>query len=356
MLIDWLAPQDGRAAKGDGGYGAWGEVGDGEPPGIDDGEWGSGDITADDRADRDAADGDFADEDAADPDAGFADEGRAGTRLRGGRGGRAQAEGSRWRLLRGRLADRLPITLRSALVAPAASAALVLALVALGAAVLSAWFAWRHRPVPLSSAPGVTSTIVAGPSAGVGAAGPADSGGASAASSSAGARSGGPAAEVVVDVAGRVSHPGVVRLPAGARVVDALDRAGGVLPGTDTTAVALARVLVDGEQILVDGRPGAPTAASAAVGASAGGTVAAGGSGAAASGAGGGAAGVGNPLDLNSATAEQLDALPGVGPVLAQRIVQWRTEHGPFRSPQQLGEVTGVGDKRLTDLLPLIRI
>lgn len=268
-----------------------------------------------------------------------------------GGGTPASPAAGRLRLLRARLADRLPLTLRSAVVAPTASAALVLALVALGAAVLATWVAWQHRPVPVSAAPVTSSTMIAALSPGpagdevsapvVG----------TATTGSAG-RTGAPVGEVVVDVAGRVHRPGVVRLAAGSRVVDALDRAGGALPGVDTTGVALARVLVDGEQILVDGRPGPSSDAPA--GSASGPAAGSGGAGAVAAGAG--TTGSGSPVNLNSATAEQLDALPGVGPVLAQRIVQWRVEHGPFGSPQQLGEVTGVGDRRLADLLPLIRI
>jgi competence protein ComEA len=135
----------------------------------------------------------------------------------------------------------------------------------------------------------------------------------------------------------------VLTLPAGARVVDAIAQAGGVLTGTDTSGLALARRLLDGEQILVDGRPG--PAPPPALGPGAG------------TGAAGSPAGApGTPVNLNTATAEALDGLPGVGPVLAQRIVEWRRAHGGFTSPRQLGEVTGVGDRRLDDLLPLITV
>ncbi len=145
-----------------------------------------------------------------------------------------------------------------------------------------------------------------------------------------------------------VARPGVVTLPPGSRVVDALDAAGGVLPGTDTSGLGLARRLADGEQVLVDGRPGPAPAPPPAAGGDGGG---AGGSGTAS-----GAAGAGAPLDLNAASAEDLDGLPGVGPVLAQRIVEWREAHGGFTTADQLGEVTGVGDKRLAELLPLVTV
>ncbi|WP_462188264.1 MULTISPECIES: helix-hairpin-helix domain-containing protein [unclassified Frankia] len=243
------------------------------------------------------------------------------------------------------------------MVAPAAQAALVLALVALAAALMTAWFSWQHRPVPLASSE--VGTLRTGESAAAGnarsdhsdhgATGPTsatDTNVASAPTTRA-ARTGA-SGEVVVDVAGRVARPGVVRLPAGARVVDAIERAGGAIPGTDTTGLALARMLVDGEQVLVDGRPGpAPPGqpAGTGLGPVGGSTASAAGSTAAT-----------GPIDLNAATAEQLDGLPRVGPVLARRIVEWRTAHGPFRSPEQLAEVTGVGDKRLADLLPLLKV
>ncbi|EIV93354.1 ComEA family DNA-binding protein [Frankia sp. QA3] len=268
--------------------------------------------------------------------------------------GRGSPAAGGWHAARERLAQRFPISLRGVVTAPAASATLVLALVALAAALLATWFAWQHRPMSVAAPAVRSSAMVAAPSAtadGVSARAGTDAGQAAAAGGAAGvaatAARTGAAGEVVVDVAGRVTRPGVVRLPAGSRVVDAIDRVGGVLAGTDTTGIGLARVLVDGEQILVDGRPGPPPAA---VGpAPAADATAAGGS-------GGGGGAQNGPVDLNSASTDQLDGLPGVGPVLAGRIVQWRTEHGPFRSAEQLAEVTGLGDKRLADLLPLVKV
>jgi competence protein ComEA len=217
----------------------------------------------------------------------------------------------------------------------------MLALAALGAAAVAAFFAWHTRPTPIASAParppashpvaGYTTGGWVGPRSAWATATPTPSASPSAASA------------VVVDVAGRVRQPGVVTLPPGSRVVDALTKAGGVLPGTDTTDLALARPLVDGEQILVDGKPGPAPAGPPAAGAGR------------ASGAAGASAPAG-PVHLNSATVEQLDTLPGVGPVLAQRIIQWRDANGPFSSPDQLGEVPGVGDRRLQELLPLITL
>ena len=133
-----------------------------------------------------------------------------------------------------------------------------------------------------------------------------------------------PSGEVVVAVAGKVRSPGLVRLPAGSRVDDAVRAAGGAT--ADVGLLNLARVLVDGEQVLVGVEP-PPGAAPAA-----------------------GGAAVGGLLDLNAATVGDLDALPGIGPVLAQRIVDWRTENGRFASVDQLREVTGIGEAKYQDL------
>lgn len=148
---------------------------------------------------------------------------------------------------------------------------------------------------------------------------------------------------VVVDVGGKVRRPGLQRLPAGSRVADALRAAGGVRPGTDTGGLNRARLLVDGEQIVV----GAP-APVPGVGA---------GAGAAGSGTGASAAGAapGTPVSLTTATVDQLDALPGVGPVLAQHIVDYRARHGGFRSVDELREVNGIGERRFADLRNLVR-
>ncbi|MFI8365852.1 helix-hairpin-helix domain-containing protein [Streptomyces sp. NPDC085466] len=145
-----------------------------------------------------------------------------------------------------------------------------------------------------------------------------------------------------MDVGGKVRRPGVLTLPAGSRVADALRAAGGVRAGADLTGLNRARVLFDGEQVLV-GVPGAGVP----------GAGAAGGSGGGGPGPGAGASGV--PVSLNTATAEQFDGLPGVGPVLARRIVDHRTEHGGFRSVEELREVDGIGERRYADLQPLVR-
>ncbi|MER6289718.1 ComEA family DNA-binding protein [Streptomyces sviceus] len=149
---------------------------------------------------------------------------------------------------------------------------------------------------------------------------------------------GAPGAEIVVDVGGKVREPGIQRLPAGSRVADALKAAGGVRPGTNTDTLNRARFLVDGEQVVVGGPP-APAPAPGT-----GGSVTGGPAGTAAA-----------PVSLNTATVDQLDTLPGVGPVLAQHIVDYRTRHGGFRSVDELREVNGIGDRRFADLRNLVR-
>ncbi|MEU5519718.1 ComEA family DNA-binding protein [Streptomyces sp. NPDC047860] len=147
------------------------------------------------------------------------------------------------------------------------------------------------------------------------------------------------APEIVVDVSGKVRDPGIHRLPAGSRVEDALRAAGGVRPGTKTDTLNRARFLVDGEQLVVGGP--APAGASQAP--------------APAPGTGTAAAGPPTPVSLNTATLDQLDALPGVGPVLAQHIVDHRTRTGGFRSVDELRDVNGIGDRRFADLRNLVR-
>ncbi|MEO6999791.1 MAG: ComEA family DNA-binding protein [Terracoccus sp.] len=158
------------------------------------------------------------------------------------------------------------------------------------------------------------------------------------------------ATELVVHVVGQVLRPGLVRLRQGSRVADAIAAAGGARTGADLTALNLARPVVDGEQVhvpkpgeVVSGRLSAPSS-----------TVGAGGAG---TGTGTGA-GTGTTalVDLNTADAAALDTLPGVGPVLAQRILDWRTEHGRFSSVDELGEVSGIGDKLMSQLRPRVRV
>ena len=140
--------------------------------------------------------------------------------------------------------------------------------------------------------------------------------------------------EVLVHVAGAVRRPGVYRLREGMRIDDALRLAGGPRRRADLSAVNLAAKVEDGRQVLVPerSRAGAPAATAPA-----------------ASGAGAGPA-PGTPINLNTATLEQLDALDGIGPATAQSILDYREEHGGFGSVEELGQVPGIGEKRLATL------
>lgn len=128
--------------------------------------------------------------------------------------------------------------------------------------------------------------------------------------------------EVVVHVAGRVEQPGLIRLPSGSRVADAIDAAGGALKPRDLDSVNLARVLIDGEQIQVGAEAGSTDTG----------------------------------ININSASAAELEALPGIGPVLAARIVEWRTANGPFTSIDDLGQVGGIGNSVLEELRSMARV
>ena len=237
--------------------------------------------------------------------------------------------------LRRRIADRLPPALRAARLRVGAPAAvgfvLVAVLVAGGLAVL----AWRTWPDGAAAAAGTSVPARAEPVA-------ATTGPLAAEPATTGPATTGPATTeppaVVVHVAGRVSAPGLVTLPGGSRVADAVEAAGGATEDADLDRVNLARPLVDGEQVLVPapGQDVAPPAGTAAP---------PGGPGGASSG----------PLDLNTATAADLDALPGVGEVLAARIVAWREENGRFSSVDELGEVQGIGPKVLDGVRDLVR-
>ena len=139
---------------------------------------------------------------------------------------------------------------------------------------------------------------------------------------------------VVVSVVGQVAEPGLVTLASGSRVADAVEAAGGLLPDADPASVNLAALVADGQQVAV-GVPGAAPAAAA---------------GAAAGPAAGGA------LNLNTADAAALDGLPGIGPVLAQRIVEHREQHGPFRAVDDLLDVPGIGPAIVGDLTDAVTV
>ena len=153
-------------------------------------------------------------------------------------------------------------------------------------------------------------------------------------------------------VVGEVRKPSVVDLAPGSRVIDAVKAAGGVTEAAVTDRVNLAQQLSDGQQVVI---PNRDTAASAPVGVvTPGAGSAAFGPGAEKTGGGSGPTAAGGPVNLNTAPATELEALPRVGPVLAQRIVDFRTQHGPFTAPEQLDEVSGIGPALLEALLPLV--
>lgn len=219
----------------------------------------------------------------------------------------------------------------------------ILAVAALALVTVAAWWVLHsvpRAPVQLASErslPAPTAATAAPESTGVDAE-PAVSTPASAPTSPV-------APPVVVDVAGKVRHPGIVELPAGARVVDALDAAGGARVGVDTRSLNLARPLVDGEQIVV----GYDVPSMAAGQVPAGG---AGQTGSAPTSTGEAIA----PVGLNTATAEQLETIPGIGPVTAQAILAWRTEHGAFTTVDQLLDVSGIGDATLAEMIPYVYV
>lgn len=198
-----------------------------------------------------------------------------------------------------------------------------LAAVAVVVVLLAAVLAWRARP-RVDPVPPVPAAVDASTAADGAAAGDTPVGKSSA------------TGEVVIAIGGKVKKPGLVRLPAGSRVADALQAAGGANPGVDVALLNLARKVVDGELILVGVTP--PPGAVVATGPA---------------GAPGGAAG---PVNLNTATLAELDTLPGVGPVLAQRILDAREAQGGFKSVSDLRKVDGIGDSRYEQLKDLVTV
>lgn len=182
-----------------------------------------------------------------------------------------------------------------------------LAVLLIGVLLLAGWWWWSGRPATVLEAPqilvegsAISGTTPAGEA-------PPMSG------------------RVVVHVVGAVREPGLVELPAGARVADAVEAAGGPTAAKALASVNLARPLIDGEQVVLaaDGAPSRD--------------------------------GASNLLSLNQASAAEFEALPGIGPVLAQRIVDWRSTNGSFRSVDELGEVSGIGDALMAQIRPLVR-
>lgn len=193
---------------------------------------------------------------------------------------------------------------------PGRRAAVVLAAVLVLGAVAAGIGVWRSRPVA-EPVPAAFATVA--PS---------------------GTTAPGASEELVVSVGGLVARPGLVRLPPGARVADAVTAAGGAVPGTDLTGLNLARRLTDGEHVVVGPAPVAADGAAAAPA--------------------GQGSDTGARIDLNTATMADLDALPGVGPVTAQRILDWRAQHGRFTSVEQLREIEGIGETRFARLRDLV--
>jgi competence protein ComEA len=252
-----------------------------------------------------------------------------------------------WRRRWSGRSDRAPV--RRLRLDPGRPAAVALVLVAAVAAVVAAVGVWTSRPQaePVRGLPAVAVDGVPDAGEAKGADGAATGAGPTATAGVAAAK------ELVVSVAGRVAHPGVVRVRDGARVADALDAAGGARPGVDLSGLNLARRLVDGEQIAV-GVPPAPDAGgqlpSGATAAEA--EAAHPGSGGAAS----AGAGLGPKIDLNTSSVAQLDTLPGVGPVTAQHIVEWRSRNGRFVRVDQLREIDGIGERRFQQLRDLVTV
>ena len=223
----------------------------------------------------------------------------------------------------------VPVSWRGARVDPGRPGAIALALVAALAAILAAVGVWWDRPQtePVGASGALPAVVVTAVPA---------------AEAAAPETPQPPPAPLVLSVSGKVARPGLIELPEGSRVADALEAAGGALPGTDLSALNLARRVVDGEQIAV----GVPPAPDAAV-APAAGTAEEGGAEAVPS---------GGPVDLNTATEAQLDALPGVGPVTAQRILEWRRRNGRFARVEQLREIEGIGERRFAQLRELVDV
>lgn len=213
--------------------------------------------------------------------------------------------------------------------------------VALAVALLGGRYVLARQdaaPEPVASLSPSSSTD---PSAAAGGFEPGATGGPTGSAGSAGSSEPTTTPDVTVHVVGEVESPGIVSLAGGSRVADALERAGGETSGADLTGVNLARELVDGEQVVVP-KPGeTPVAAGPA---------------ASGPGSAGGPQSPDAPVNLNTADLATLETLPGVGPVTAQRIMDWRLEHGQFVAVEELGEVSGIGDKTYQRLAPKVTV
>ena len=228
--------------------------------------------------------------------------------------------------------DLLPPTLQGRVGLTSAHLSVLALLVAAGLAV-TAWWVVRAEPDSTTVLPAVAT-----PSAPASTLAPAVV--PAAAPDSAKASPSSPAGEamIVVDVTGKVRRPGIATLPVGSRVIDALKAAGGTRKGVGLTALNLARVLVDGEQIVVGVPPPTGVAAPAASAPLPSG------------------ADPGQLVNLNSATQVELETLPGVGPVTAEAILAWRTDNGAFTAVDELLEVSGIGDATLAEIAPFVTL
>ena len=138
--------------------------------------------------------------------------------------------------------------------------------------------------------------------------------------------------DLIINVAGKVNNPGVYQLPQGSRVIDAIKAAGNQRKGVDISDINLARLLVDGEQILVgSAKPSAGKNSVKKITSD-------------------------NPLDINRATIAQLDTLPGIGPVTAQRIIDYRTKVGRINSIDELKKISGLGGAKFEEIKSLLRV
>ena len=219
--------------------------------------------------------------------------------------------------------------LRAGRLDPGRRGVAALALVAVLACALAAVVVLRGRPEAVVAPPAVVAT--GAPVPGAVPASPTSMAGAPVVAP--------PGGDVVVAVGGKVRRPGLVRLPAGSRVADAVTAAGGPVSPADLDLVNVARKVVDGEQVLigVEAPPGAPPGATPPDGTPVGPTA-------------------DGTIDLNTAAVGELDELPGIGPVLAQKIVDYRTENGGFGTVEQLREVSGIGDARFDELKDRVRV
>lgn len=255
----------------------------------------------------------------------------------------------------------LPSSLSGARVRVSWRAVVALSIVLVCAAVLFASrVAWAEQTSTPQSVPRSGTAGRSVPAAfSSGASGASGSSGASGAATGGSAGSGQAATPttarqtIVVDVIGQVARPGVVSVEEGARLVDVLGAVGGALPSADLRRLNLARVVTDGEQVFVP-LPGENPPVALAPAAGQGGAAA--GSSGASGGSGGGSGTAVAVIDLNAASVSALDDLPGVGPVLAQRIADWRSQHGRFTTVDELGEVSGIGEKLLAQLKPRVRV